>query len=75
MAEKKGKTQQNEGEGNKTAAGEYNEAQRRFVRSGKVEQQAKAAEKALEGKEGIQLSESELVGKRHAAEEDPEVKR
>jgi hypothetical protein len=27
-------SQQNEGEGNRTAAGQYNEAQRRFVRSG-----------------------------------------
>ena len=30
----------NEGEGNKTAAREYNKAQRRFVQSGKVEEKA-----------------------------------
>ena len=31
----------NEGEGNKTAAREYNEAQRRFVESGKVDEKAR----------------------------------
>jgi hypothetical protein len=72
---KKGKTQRNEGEGNRTAAREYNEAQQRFVRSGKVEDKAKEAEQAAEGKEGEKLREAELIGKRHIAEEDPEVKR
>ena len=38
----------NEGEGNKTAAREYNEAQRRFVESGKVDEKAREAEKALD---------------------------
>ena len=37
MAEKKDKSQQNEGEGNRTAAREYNKAQQGFARSGKVE--------------------------------------
>jgi hypothetical protein len=72
---KKGKYQRNEGEGNRTAARDYNESQQRFVRSGKVEEKAKAAEKAVEGKEGDELREAELIGKRHIAEEDPEVKR
>jgi hypothetical protein len=72
---KKGKSQRNEGEGNRTAAREYNEAQQRFVRSGKVGEKAKEAEKAVEGKEGEKLREAELIGKRHIAEEDPEVKR
>ena len=75
MAQKKSKTQPNEGEGNRTAAREYNEAQRRFVRSGKVEEKAKEAEKAIEGSEGERLREAELVGKRHIAEEDPDVER
>jgi hypothetical protein len=75
MVEKKSKVQKNEGEGNRTAAREYNKAQQRFVRSGKVERKAKEAEKALEGAEGDDLREAELVGKRHIAEEDPEVKR
>lgn len=75
MAQKKSKTQPNEGEGNRTAAREYNEAQQRFVRSGKVERKAKEAETAIGGAEGEKLREAELVGKRHIAEEDPDVKR
>jgi hypothetical protein len=75
MADKQHKGQKNEGEGNRTAARQYNEAQRRFVKSGKVEEKAKAAERAVEGKEGAALRESELVGKRHAHGEDPEIKR
>jgi len=38
----------NEGEGNKTAAREYNQAQRRFVESGKVDEKAREAEKSLD---------------------------
>lgn len=75
MAQKKSKTQPNEGEGNRTAARQYNEAQQRFVRTGKVERKAKEAETAIEGSEGEKLREAELVGKRHIAEEDPDVER
>ena len=75
MAEKKDKTQPNEGEGNRTAAREYNQAQQDFARSGKVQEKAKEARKAVEGVEADELSDAELIGKRHAAEEDPEVKR
>ncbi|HZB92857.1 MAG TPA: hypothetical protein VE397_15530 [Stellaceae bacterium] len=74
----KGKTEANQGEGNRTAAREFDEAQQRLVRSGKVEEKAKAAETAVEGKEGKEVAElrdAELIGKRHTAEEDPEVKR
>lgn len=74
MAEKKGETQRNEGEGNRTAARQYNEAQQKFARSGKVEEKAKAARDAIQGAEGKELHDAELVGKRHVAEEDPEVK-
>jgi hypothetical protein len=74
MADKQHKDQKNEGEGNRTAARQYNEKQRRFVKSGKVEEKAKEAEQAVEGKEGDALREAELVGKRHAREEDPEIK-
>lgn len=74
MAEKD-KDQKNEGEGNRTAARAYNESQQRFARSGKVEEKAKEAEQAVEGKEGEKLRDAELVGKRHVAEEDPDVKR
>jgi Protein of unknown function (DUF2934) len=64
----------NEGEGNRTAARQYNDAQQRFVRSGKVEKKAREAQKAIEGKEGKELREAELVGKQRAAEKDPEEK-
>ena len=74
MAEKKDNTQRNEGEGNRTAAREYNQAQRDFARSGKVGESAKAARKAVEGAEADELRDAELIGKRHVAEEDPEVK-
>jgi hypothetical protein len=64
----------NEGEGNKTAAREYNEAQRRFVDSGKVEEKAREAERALD-RDKRELERAEAVGKRHKAAEDPEVTR
>jgi hypothetical protein len=65
----------NEGEGNRTAARQFNEAQQGFVRSAKVGEKAKEAARAVEGKESEALREAELVGKRHAADEDPQVKR
>jgi hypothetical protein len=69
-------TSRNEGEGNRTAAREYNEAQRQFVRSGKVDQKAREAEKDLKDKEiRRELEHAETVGKSHAAKEDPAVKR
>jgi hypothetical protein len=64
----------NEGEGNKTAAGEYNKAQQRFVQSGKVEEKAREAERSLDT-EKRQLERAEAVGKRHKAVEDPEITR
>jgi hypothetical protein len=65
----------NEGEGNKTAARQYNEAQRRFVQSGKVEEKAREAEKSMQGAEKRELERAEAIGKRHKAAEDPEVTR
>lgn len=67
--------QHNQGEGNKTAARRYNEAQRRFVHSGKVDERAHAAEEALDSAERSELEHAELVGRRHAADEDPAVKK
>jgi hypothetical protein len=61
----KGSEQPNEGEGNGTAARRYNEAQRRFVRSGQVEEKAREAKKALEGSEQREMERAEAVGKRH----------
>jgi hypothetical protein len=67
--------QKNEGEGNKTAAREYNQAQRQFVQSGQVEQKAREAEKAIEGEEGRDLERAEAEGKRHSHGEDPALKK
>ena len=64
----------NEGEGNKSAAREYNEAQRRFVDSGKVKKKAREAERALD-RDKRELQRAEAVGKRHKAAEDPEITR
>lgn len=64
----------NEGEGNKTAARQYNEAQRRFADSGKVEEKAREAEKSLDT-EKPKLEQAEPIGKRHKAAEDPEITR
>ena len=68
--------QRNEGEGNRTAAREYNEAQKRFVSSGKVEQPAQEAKRDLnDASIRRELEHAEAIGKRHVAEEDPQVKR
>ena len=68
--------QRNEGEGNKTAAREYNEAQQRFVRSGKVDEKAHEAERDMRDHDiRRELEQAEAVGKRHIAAEDPQVKR
>jgi hypothetical protein len=69
-----GSDQKNEGEGNKTAARHYNEAQRRFVKSGKVDEKAREAERALQGAERGEIERAELVGKSHAHGEDPAIK-
>jgi hypothetical protein len=77
MKENKNFTQQkNEGEGNRTAAREYNEAQERFVKSGQVGERARDAARDLD-KDSIrrELEHAEAVGRRHNADEDPEVKR
>ena len=67
--------QQNEGEGNKTAARHYNEAATDFAKSGRVEEQAKKAKTAVEGSEGAALKQAEREGERHAKGEDPALKR
>jgi hypothetical protein len=69
-------TQRNEGEGNITGAREYNEAQQRFIRSGQVDQKARDAERDLADRDiRRELEHAEAVGRRHAADEDPEVRR
>jgi len=66
---------QNEGEGNRTAAREYNEAQHRFVESGKVDKKAREAEQALDTPEKRAMERAEAVGKSHKRAEDPEITR
>jgi hypothetical protein len=67
--------QKNEGEGNRTAAREYNEATKRFTQSGRVEESGKKAKKAVEGREQAELERAEQVGKSKIREEDPAIER
>jgi hypothetical protein len=67
--------QQNEGEGNKTAAREYNKAQTEFAKSGEVEGKAREAERAIDSSEGAKLRAAEREGKSHSHGEDPELRR
>lgn len=53
----------NEGEGNKTAARHYNQAQQRFVASGKVAAAARSARRAVDGPEGAELRNAEAAGR------------
>lgn len=67
--------QQNEGEGNKTAARRYNEATKDFAKSGQVDSKAQEAKKATEGADGDVLRRAEAEGRSHAKGEDPALKR
>jgi hypothetical protein len=60
------KEQKNEGEGNRTAAREYNKDAQEFARSGKVEKSADKARKAVEGEEGESLKRAEKEGLKKA---------
>ena len=63
-----------EGEGSYTAAREYDQAAEKTAKSGKVPQKAQEAKRAVEGKEGADLSRAEAEGKRHSHGEDPALK-
>ena len=64
--------QRNEGEGNKTAAREYNKSQEAFVKSGKVDEKArKAAAQAINSNEAADLDRAEREGRGHAEGQDP----
>jgi hypothetical protein len=65
--------QKNEGEGNRTAARVYNKATEKFAKSGRVQEQAKLAEKAVDSEQKAELDEAERVGKSKARGEDPAV--
>lgn len=64
----------NQGEGNREAARQYNEATREFVESGKVKEAATKAGNLPES-EKAKLREAEQAGKQHTKEEDPALKR
>ncbi|MGE0095001.1 MAG: hypothetical protein AB7M05_02595 [Alphaproteobacteria bacterium] len=66
-------TQRNEGEGNKTAAKEYNKAATEHAQSGRSEAAARKARQAMDTPEGTEMREAEIEGKRHAKDEDPQL--
>ena len=65
----------NEGEGSQTGARDYNEATQAFVKSGKVADAAKRAERDVSGPDAEALKRAEAEGKRHSHGEDPALKR
>lgn len=62
------------GEGNHEADRRYRDDTARFIASGKVEEAAREAQRALE-EEGEELEAAEQEGRSRVAEEDPEVKK
>jgi hypothetical protein len=63
-----------QGEGNYDAAKEFDQAEEKFVKSGKVEQAARDAEpKSPEEKQEIERAEEQA--RQHAKDEDPQLKR
>lgn len=62
------------GEGNYKASRKYNEATKKFVDSGRVDEAAKAAEPDTES-EALDMANAEAEGRRRAKEEDPALKR
>jgi hypothetical protein len=67
--------QRNEGEGNRTAARQYDEDTERFVKSGRVLDAAREARAAVDSDAALELAEAQRIGKSHAKEEDLAVKR
>jgi hypothetical protein len=62
-----------EGEGSYSGTRQYNEATKKFVEEGKVDQAVKNAE-PKNADEAQQMREAEQIGKRHAKGEDPALK-
>jgi len=71
MSDKTAKRTEVQGEGNKEAAREYNQATREFVESGKVEE---AAEQSGD-QDPVEGQRAEQAGRERAKEKDPEVHR
>jgi len=55
---------QNEGEGSRTAARRYDAGAEKMAKSGKVDELAKKAREALDGKEGDELRRAEARAKK-----------
>jgi hypothetical protein len=62
------------GEGNYKASRQYNEATKKFVDSGRVEEAAREAQPDSEA-EAMQMADAEAKGRRRAKEEDPALRR
>lgn len=73
MAKEKNQPIPEKGEGNHEADRRYREETKRFIDSGRVEQAAGEAKRALE-EDGEALEAAEEEGRARIAEEDPEVK-
>jgi hypothetical protein len=63
MADKSKKDSKIEGEGSYSGTRAYNEATAKFVKKGKVDDAAREARRALESKEGAELTAAEARGK------------
>jgi hypothetical protein len=63
----------NEGEGNKSAAREYNKRATEFAKSGRADKAASQAEAAIDTPEGTEMREAEIKGKSAARGEDPKL--
>lgn len=67
-------TNNTKGEGNYVAARQYDDATKKFVESGKVDQAARDAEPTSEA-EAEELERAEREGKARTKEEDPAIRR
>ncbi len=63
MRSKMSATQNNQGEGNRSAARSYNKKTEDFAKSGQVKEKAQAARNALEGDEQKELEHAEDKGR------------
>ena len=70
MTERKDKV---EGEGSYSGTKDFNERQRKFVESGKVDEAAREAEPQSE-QEKHEMQKAERIGKQHAKGEDPALR-
>jgi hypothetical protein len=62
-----------EGEGSYSGTRDYNERQRKFMESGKVEDAAREAQPESE-REKHEMQKAERIGKEHAKGEDPALR-